>query len=287
MAGQAIVFFAIFAVFVLRWLVDEGGGQSFRPRARRPADQPPSRPGNSSPPRAPARRRASSPEPDLLVVDRRIDLLLHTPPRGCGRLGAPTGLLPVDHVGRVSDRDGLGRNLDRSRSAAPSTTTRSSTPCSSARALIRSQFSGVSAPAAVQTKHSVSTKTTSAPAGLTASAIAGPGTPSRSPSAITFLPTSPSASVPERRERALDVHLRYVAREALELLPSRMRIGRGARRRAARGKRRGSRPRSHLTTLTAPRLGLELLDGRHHLEAGHAARHPEVDEDVALARPSP
>ncbi|WP_268874222.1 hypothetical protein [Carboxydothermus islandicus] len=43
-------------------------------------------------------------------------------------------------------------------------------------------------PAAVQTKHSVVANTTSAPALLAHSAIAGPGTPSRSPTAMTFLP---------------------------------------------------------------------------------------------------
>ena len=40
----------------------------------------------------------------------------------------------------------------------------------------------------VQTKHSVEEYTTSAPAVLTHSSIAGPGTPSLSPMMITFLP---------------------------------------------------------------------------------------------------
>src|SRR6266571_2074172 len=46
------------------------------------------------------------------------------------------------------------------------------------------------APAAVQTKQAVSVRTTSAPARRAHSATAGPGTPSRSPSAMTFLPRS-------------------------------------------------------------------------------------------------
>src|SRR4051794_28920051 len=46
------------------------------------------------------------------------------------------------------------------------------------------------APAAVQTKHSVATKTTSAPAAFAQAAMAGPEIPSRSPMAITFFPWS-------------------------------------------------------------------------------------------------
>src|SRR5215213_8192551 len=46
------------------------------------------------------------------------------------------------------------------------------------------------APAAVQTKHSVATKTTSAPAALAHAAMAGPEIPSRSPTAMTFFPWS-------------------------------------------------------------------------------------------------
>jgi hypothetical protein len=44
------------------------------------------------------------------------------------------------------------------------------------------------APAAVQTKHSVAVKMTCAPAASKQAAMAGPGTPSRSPRTITFLP---------------------------------------------------------------------------------------------------
>jgi hypothetical protein len=43
------------------------------------------------------------------------------------------------------------------------------------------------APAAVQTKHSVEEKITSAPADSTHAAMAGPGMPSRSPMMIAFL----------------------------------------------------------------------------------------------------
>jgi hypothetical protein len=46
------------------------------------------------------------------------------------------------------------------------------------------------APAAVQTKHSVAVKITSAPTASIQAAMAGPGTPSRSPSTIAFLPSN-------------------------------------------------------------------------------------------------
>jgi len=44
------------------------------------------------------------------------------------------------------------------------------------------------APADVQTKHSVTVKMTSAPTASKQAAMAGPGTPSRSPRTITFFP---------------------------------------------------------------------------------------------------
>ena len=83
-----------------------------------------------------------------------------------------------------------------SASPAPSITTMSSAPNSSTIRLIRAWFSGSIAPDAVQTKHSVRTSMTSAPALRATAAIASPGTLSRSPSAMTFLPCSSMGGSP-------------------------------------------------------------------------------------------
>src|SRR5690349_1845445 len=65
-----------------------------------------------------------------------------------------------------------------------------SAPRSSTIRLINAWLSGSMAPEAVQTKHSVRVSITSAPALRATAAIASPGTLSRSPSAITHLPSS-------------------------------------------------------------------------------------------------
>src|SRR6476659_7531287 len=99
-----------------------------------------------------------------------------------------------------------------SRSMAPRTTTRSSVPYRSARALTMAWLSRSMAPLAVQTKHSVRIITTSAPADLAASARASPAMLSRSPSAITFLPLfSIASSCQQAVDRRLDLLTGHVA----------------------------------------------------------------------------
>src|SRR5579884_428633 len=162
------------------------------------------------------------------------------------------------------------------------------------------------APAAVQTKHSVWLITTSAPALRAHSSIAGPGTPSRSPIAITFLsasfmssPSSCGLGAPgvlppvvwfvslyaQPLERGHQLFLGYLALQAVNLLAVVKEQVCRQRQNACRSANRLVLGRIDLHDRhSSAKLPLERFHVRHHGQTRLTLGAPEVDKDRAMAR---
>src|SRR5262249_54565290 len=141
------------------------------------------------------------------------------------------------------------------------------------------------APAAVQTKHSVRTKTTRAPAVSRHRAIASPDTLSRSPRTIAFLPLRSISSPPLHHacDFALDRLQRRLAAQAGELDPF--------PEEHVRGQPEDPHVPADLSVLRGVDLDdvqcarvrmFQCVDLGHKGKTRLTVRAPEIDKDIAL-----